>query len=78
MIGGNYLFEQPVKNNQITHKNVRKIATGQGDDYTPDRILHYTCFKNHYKTIAIDLSKRQTLYDDLEAIQQINFIGNLD
>ena len=28
--------------------------------------------------IAIDLSKQQELYADIKAIQQINFIGNLD
>ena len=25
-------FNQPVKNDLITYKNIRKIATGQGDD----------------------------------------------
>ena len=27
-------FDQPIKNNKITYDNIRKISTGQGDDYT--------------------------------------------
>ena len=32
MINGRNFFDQPVKNNLITHANTRIIATGQGDD----------------------------------------------
>ena len=34
MINGENLFDQPIKNNKVTYENIRKIATGQGDDYT--------------------------------------------
>ena len=34
MINGENFFDQPTKNNKITYENIRKIATGQGDDYT--------------------------------------------
>ena len=27
-------FDPPIKNNKITYEYIRKIATGQGDDYT--------------------------------------------
>ena len=61
-----------------TYKKIRKIATGQGDDYTTSCLLDYSYFKNHYKMIAIDLSKQQALDADPRAIQQINFTANLD
>ena len=61
-----------------THKNIRNIATGQGDDYTTGCLLDYLYFKDHYKMIAIDLSKLQALEADPRAIQQINFTANLD
>ena len=32
--GGENFFDQPVKDNKVTYENIRKIATGQGDDYT--------------------------------------------
>ena len=61
-----------------TYKNVRKIATDQGDDYATHCLLDYSYFKDHYKMIAIDLSKQQTLDADPRAIQKINFTANLD
>ena len=61
-----------------TYENIIKITTGQGDDYTTGCLLDYPYFKNHYKMIAIDLSKEQALDADPRAIQQINFTRNLD
>ena len=66
------------KNNKITYENIRKIATGQGDDYTTGCLLDYSYFANTYKMIAVDLSKQQALDADPRAIQQINFTANLD
>ena len=34
MIDGRIFFDQPVSNNLRTYDNIRKITTGQGDDYT--------------------------------------------
>ena len=50
----------------------------QEDDYTTGRLLDYVYLKNYYKMIAIDFSKQQALDVDLKAIQNINFIGDLD
>ena len=61
-----------------TYENIRKIATGQGDDYTTACFLDYIYFKNYYKMIVVDLSKQQALDADPKAIQQINFTANLD
>ena len=77
MIHGQYFFDQPVNYNLITYDNIRKIATGQGDDYTNGCLLDYIYFKTYYKMIAIDLSKQEALDTDLKAIQQISFTANL-
>ena len=66
------------KNNKVTYENTKKIAAGQGDDYTTGCLLDYIYFKNYYKMIAVDLSKQQAPDADPEAIQQINFTANLD
>ena len=58
MIDGRNFFDQPVKNDLTTYENIRKIATGQGDDYTTGCLVDYPYFKNCYKIIAIDLSKQ--------------------
>ena len=78
MINGENFFDQPVKNNKVTNENIRKIVTGQGDDYTTGCLLDYPYFKDSYKIIALDLSKQQALDADPTAIQQINFTANLD
>ena len=77
VIDGQNFFDQLVKSNLITYDNIRKVATGQGDDYTIGCLLDYTYFNNNYKVIAIDLSKQLALDADPEAIQQINFTANL-
>ena len=55
MINGENLFDQPIKNNKVTYENIRKIATGQGDDYTIGCLLDYSYFADTYKMIAVDL-----------------------
>ena len=78
MIDGKNFFHQPIKDDKITYDNIRKIATGQGDDYTTECLLDYAYFKDYYKMIAIDLSKQQALDADPTAIRQINFTANLN
>ena len=70
--------DQPVKNNKVTYENIRKIATGQGDDYTTGYLLDYPYFTDRYKMIAVDLSKQQALHADPRLNQHINFIADLD
>ena len=78
MINGENFFDQPIKNNKVTYESIRKIATGQGDDYTTGCLLNYPCFKDSYKMIAVDLSKQQALDADPRTFQQINFTANLN
>ena len=70
MIDGKIFW--PTNKKRWSNKNIRKIATGQGDAYTTGCLLDYTFFKKYYKLIAIDLSKHQALDADPKAIQQIN------
>ena len=78
MIDGRNFFDQPINSMIKTYENIRKIATGRGDDYTTGCLLDYSYFKENYKMIAIDLSKQQVLDADPRAIQQINLTKNLD
>ena len=57
-----------------TNNNIKKIATGQGDDWSTACLLDYNYFKDYCKMIAIDLIKQQALDADPKAIQQIIFI----
>ena len=78
MIDGKNFFDQPINSELKTYENIRKVATGKGGDYTTGCLLDYSYFKENYKMIAIDLSKKQALDADPRAIQQINFTANLD
>ena len=78
MIDGRNFFDQPIKNDLKKHENIRKTATGQGDDCATGCLLDCPYFKKYYKLIAIDLSKQRKLDADLKAIHQIIFTGNLD
>ena len=76
MTDGQNFFDQPVRNDLITYDSIRKIATGQGDDYTTGCFLDHNYCKNVYKMIAIDLSTQQALDADPKAIQHINLSRN--
>ena len=56
-IDGKNFFDQPINGDLKTYENIRKNATGQGDDYTTGCLLGYSYFKDHCKMIAIDFSK---------------------
>ena len=76
MINEENFLDQSIKNNKVTYENIRKIATGQGDDYTTGCMLSYPYVNNSYKMITVDLSKQQALDADPRAIQKINFTAN--
>ena len=63
------VFDQPIKDNKVTYENIRKITTGQGDDYATGGLLDYIYFKNRYKMVVVDLRKQQALDADPKAIQ---------
>ena len=56
MIDGKKFFDQPVKSDMRTYDNIKRIATGKGDDYTTVCLLYYIYFNKHCKRIALDLS----------------------
>ena len=68
MIDDKNVFDKSIKNEFKTYENIKKIATGQGDDYTSGCLLDYPYFKEIYKMIAIDSSKQQILDADRRAM----------
>ena len=57
MNDGKNVFDQPINSKLQTFENIRKIASGKGDDFMAVYLLDYSYFKGNYKMIAIDLSK---------------------
>ena len=50
---------------------MRKIASGQGNDYTTVCLLDYPNFKENYKMIAIDLVNNKLLISILEEFNKL-------
>ena len=77
LIDGINFYDQPINDIIKQYDETRKIATGQGDDYTKGCWLDYQYLKDHYNLIAIYLSKQKELDADSRVIQQIEFYGML-
>ena len=56
MINGENLFDQPIKNNKVAYETIRKIDTGQGDDYTTSQIFAKPLLATHQ--LILDYQKR--------------------
>ena len=76
-IDGRNFYKQPINDSVKQYDEVRKISTGQGDDYRTGCLLDFAYFEKNYRLIADDLSKQKALDTDLRAIQQIIFTGKM-
>ena len=74
-IDGRNVYDQPIDDLIKQYDEVRKLSTGQGDDYTTDCLLDFAYFEKNYELIAADLSKQKALDVDSRAVQQIIFTG---
>ena len=77
LIDGRNFYDQPINDSIRKYDEIRKIATGKGDNYATGCLLDYDYFKKNYQLIAVDLSKQRERDADPRAIQQIEFIGML-
>ena len=59
LIDGKPFLEIPVKNKEEAYEAI--IEMSKNNDYTTDNVLDYEYFKDHYKLIAINLSKQTEL-----------------
>ena len=66
--GGNF-YDQPINDLIKQYDEVKKVSTGQGDDYTTGCLLGFVYFEKNYRLIAADLSKQKALDADSRAIQ---------
>ena len=78
LIDGRNFYDQPINDQIKKYDEIRKIATGKGDDYTTGCLIDYQHFKDHYQLFAVDLSKQKESDADPRAIQQIEFYGKLE
>ena len=77
IINGKNFYYQPIDSDIKRCQEIRKLTSGQGEDYTTGCLLDYSYIKNHYRLIAVYLCKQKYLNADPEAIKQIKFVGQL-
>ena len=53
------LFDHKIDSDIKRYKETRKLTTGQGEAYATGVLLDYDYIKNHYKFIAVDLSRKK-------------------
>ena len=69
LIDGKPFFEISVKNKEEAYEAI--IELSKNNDYTTGNLSDYEYFKDHYRLIAIDLSKQIELENP--DLKQINF-----
>ena len=77
LIDGRNFCHQSINDSVRKYDEIRKIATGKGDNYVTGCLLDYDYFKKNDQLISVDLSKQRELDADPRAIQKIEFIGIL-
>ena len=76
-IDGRNFYDQPINDSIKPYDEIRKISTGQADDYITGCLLDFAYFEKNYRLLAADLSKEKALDADSRAIQQIIFTGKI-
>ena len=77
LIDGRNFYDKSINDQIKKCDEIRKTATGQGEDYTTGCLLDYQYFKDYYNLMAVDSSKQRKIDSDSRAIQQIEFYGML-
>ena len=65
-------YNQAIDSDIKRYEEVRKLKTGQVEDYTTWCFLDYDYIKNHYRLIAVDLSIQKEL--ESKVIQETEFV----
>ena len=73
IIDGRNFCDNPIESDTEKYRELKKIMIGKGEEYTTGSLLDFNYFDQHYKLVAVDLSKQKELDADPRAIQQIEF-----
>ena len=70
-------YDQAIASDIKRYEEILKLTTGESEDYTTGCLLDYDYIKNHYRLIAVDLSRQKELDADPKAIQHVDLVGQL-
>ena len=77
IINGKSFYDQGIDSDIKRYEEIRKLTTGQGEDCTTGCLLDYDYIKNHYRLMAVKLSRQKELNADPKAIQQKELVEQL-
>ena len=69
-----HLNEYKIKSDIKRYAGIRKLIRGHGEEYTTGCLLDYDYIRNHYRLIAVGLTRQKELDTDPKVIQPIEFI----
>ena len=75
IINGKNFYDEAIDSSIKRYEKIRKLTTGQGEDYITGFLLEYGYIKSHYRLVAVDLSRQKESDVDPKAIQQIDLAG---
>ena len=74
IINGKNSYDKEIDSYIKRQKEIRKLTTGQDEDYSTECLLNYEYIKNHFKLEAIGVKRQNKLDSDVKAIQEIEFV----
>ena len=74
-INGKNSYDEIIDADVKQYEETRKLPTWQDADYTSGCLLNYDHIKDHYRLIALELSRQKELDADPKAIQQRKFVA---
>ena len=63
-----FFYDHTINDSIKQYDEIRKVSTGQGDDYITSCLLDFAYFEKNYRLIATDWSNQKTLDADSRAI----------
>ena len=70
IINGKNFYDQAIDSDIKWYEEIKKLTTWWGEDYTSGYLLDYDNINNHYRLLAVDLSRQKELDADPKALQQ--------
>ena len=66
-------YDQPITPDIKRYEEIRRLTTGQGEDYTARCFLYYEYIKHQYRLTAVDLCRQKESDADSKAVQILEF-----
>ena len=64
LINGKTFFDEIIHSGIKRYRKIKRLITGKGENYTTGCLLDYDYIENHYRLIALDLSRQKRLDTD--------------